>query len=66
MLTFATNFWPLFWATLGVGAVLTVLVTLGVANVWSRRTSPVTVQDATLTQLAAAYQMADREHANAA
>ena len=62
MLSFAADFWPAFWAILGTGAALTVLVTLGIANVWSRESKP----DATLIQLAAAYQMADREHADAA
>jgi len=33
MLTYAANFWPLFWAVLGGGAVLTVLLTLLVATV---------------------------------
>jgi hypothetical protein len=65
MLTFAANFWPEFWAILGAGAALTVLVTLAVAGAWTRQ-SRATKADATLVQLAAAYQLREREHANAA
>ena len=31
MLTYAADFWPLFWTIIGSGAVLTVLVTLAIA-----------------------------------
>jgi hypothetical protein len=62
MLSFAANFWPEFWAILGTGAALTVLITLAVAGAWTRETKP----DATLIQLAAAYQLREREHATAA
>ncbi|HEY1624692.1 MAG TPA: hypothetical protein VGG16_12920 [Streptosporangiaceae bacterium] len=64
MLTFAADFWPVFWAILGAGAALTVLITLAVAGTWTRETKP----DATLIQLAAAYRVneRDRERANAA
>lgn len=37
MLTFAADFWPLFWTIAGSGAVLTVLVTLAVATYSPKR-----------------------------
>jgi hypothetical protein len=54
-----------FWAIIGTGAALSVLVTLGIAGGWPRERKA----DATLVQLAAAYHIAadrDREHAHAA
>jgi hypothetical protein len=62
MLTFAADFWPVFWTIIGAGAALTMLVTLAVAGAWTRETKP----DATLVQLAAAYQVHEREHKAAA
>jgi hypothetical protein len=65
MLSFAADFWPVFWAIIGTGAALSVLVTLGIAAGWPRERKA----DATLVQLAAAYHIAadrDREHAHAA
>jgi hypothetical protein len=63
MLSFAADFWPLFWTVIGVGAAVTVLVTLAIAVGWppaERKT------DATLIQLAAVYQATDHDHATAA
>jgi hypothetical protein len=63
MLTFAADFWPVFWTVIGAGAALSTLLTLTIAGVWPRDRK----QDATLVQLAAAYQLAAaREHAHAA
>jgi hypothetical protein len=63
MLSFAADFWPVFWAIIGTGAALSVLVTLGIAGGWPRERKA----DATLIQLAAAYHIAaEREHATAA
>jgi hypothetical protein len=63
MLTFAADFWPVFWTVIGAGAALSMLLTFAIAGVWPRERN----QDATLVQLAAAYQMVEaREHAHAA
>jgi hypothetical protein len=62
MLTFASDFWPLFWTIVGAGAALTVIVTFVVAMLLPEKRHEVPA--ATLTQLAAAYQPA--QHANAA
>jgi hypothetical protein len=62
MLSFAADFWPVFWAIVGIGAALSVLVTLGIAGGWPRERKA----DATLVQLAAAYNIAaEREHQHA-
>ncbi|HZR51922.1 MAG TPA: hypothetical protein VFB06_20705 [Streptosporangiaceae bacterium] len=37
MLTYAADFWPLFWTIVGSGAVLTVLLTLGIATYSPKR-----------------------------
>jgi hypothetical protein len=69
MLSFAANFWPLFWAIVGGGAAFTVLVTLAIAVSWPREERRA---DATLIQLAAAYKATNQagqtghEHATAA
>jgi hypothetical protein len=39
MLSFASDFWPLLWATLGIGTALTVLLTILVAAAWPDRTA---------------------------
>jgi preprotein translocase subunit Sec63 len=58
MLTFAGNFWALFWVVMGIGAVLSVLLPYAVAKNWPEQRK----HDAMLIELAAAY----REHADAA
>jgi hypothetical protein len=63
MITFAADFWPVFWTIMAAGAALTAVVTLGIANVWSRERKA----DATLIELSAAYRMAtEHERATAA
>jgi hypothetical protein len=63
MLSFAADFWPMLWTILGVGAAFTVLVTMAIAGGWPQEER---TTDATLIQLAAAYQATEREHAKAA
>jgi hypothetical protein len=38
MLTYAADFWPLFWTIVGSGAALTVLVTLAIGLLWPKGT----------------------------
>jgi hypothetical protein len=55
MLTFATDFWPLFWTAVGSGAAVTVLCSWMLAP-FSRQPQPIPVENtATLVELAAAY-----------
>jgi hypothetical protein len=60
MLSFAANFWPEFWMVTGIGAALTVLLTVAIGSAWSPRRR--TAADATLLELAAAYNISNREH----
>jgi uncharacterized protein YggT (Ycf19 family) len=68
MLTFAADFWPMFWTVIGIGAVLSSVLAYAVASNWPQRRH----QDATLVELAAAYRAAaavpaqSGEHATAA
>jgi hypothetical protein len=63
MLSFAANFWPEFWMVIGIGAALTVLLTVAIGNAWSPRRRG--TADATLLELAAAYNITNREHEHA-
>jgi uncharacterized protein YggT (Ycf19 family) len=63
MLTFAGDFWPLFWTVIGIGAVLSTLLASVVAKSWPQQRN----HDAMLVELADAYRAAaEREHAHAA
>ena len=63
MLTFATDFWPLFWAAIGTGAALTVLCSLMLAP-FGRQPQPIPVENtATLTELAAAHRAQEMRRA---
>lgn len=47
MLSFASDFWPLFWTIIGTGALLTVLMCIAVATFrpdWFRRHKSATVR----------------------
>ena len=58
MLTFATDFWPLFWTVLGSAAALAILCSVMIATMGSQP-QPVPVEHTTyLTEFAAA----EREH----
>ena len=46
MLSFASDFWPLFWAFIGIGAAVTVLMCVAVAAIrpaWFKRSQPASV-----------------------
>jgi hypothetical protein len=46
MLSLASDFWPLFWTVIGIGAALTVLLCIVVATSepdWTERSEPATV-----------------------
>jgi len=63
MLTFATDFWPLFWTAVGSGAAVTVLCSWMLASL-SPQPQPIPVENtATLTELAAAHRAHDMRHA---
>jgi hypothetical protein len=63
MLTFATDFWPLFWTLLGGAAALTVLCSVLIA-MRSRQPQPVPVQhSAYLAELATADRAYERQAA---
>jgi hypothetical protein len=46
MLSFASDFWPLFWTIIGSGALLTMLICVGIATcepTWYQRSHSATV-----------------------
>jgi|HubBroStandDraft_5_1064220.scaffolds.fasta_scaffold137562_2 hypothetical protein len=65
MLTFATDFWPLFWTVLGSAAALAVLCTVMIATMGSQpQPVPVPVENSTyLAELAAAERAHERQAA---